>query len=103
MATKINHQVKAKKLDTELKKAKKTITELKKDLKNTLKDLKIIVEEAYVFGYSEALHDMDKKSDALDKHLEKALLQFEKGYGKKATKKTTKKATKKPTKTKKRK
>jgi hypothetical protein len=85
----------AKKPQTELAKAKKKIVELEKDIKETVQDANLLIEEAFITGYAEALIDADKKADAMEKYLEKAMKGFEQEYGKKLKKTPIKKTVKK--------
>ena len=70
----------------ELKKAKETVKHLEKEiatLKKTYhKDLAILIEEAYMAGYSDAIVDFDKKAESMEKFLHEALKEFEKSYRK---------------------
>lgn len=92
----------AGKLKSELAKTKKAFDALKK---KQASDLLKLAEEAYYAGYIDAMVDMDEKAEAMDKFIEKSLLQFEKEYAKKVKapvkkavkKKKTKKTTKKRT------
>ncbi len=72
-----------KKLKADLAKAQKEIANLKKKQTD---DLLKLAEEAYFAGYTDAMVDMDEKAEAMDKHIEKALTQFEKEYNRKLAK-----------------
>jgi len=95
---KVSHHVVGKS-PNELEHAKKTIKMLEKEmasLKNAYtKELAILIEEAYMAGYSDAIIDFDKKAEAMEKYLHKALKEFEKSYQNFALKEVTSKKGKK--------
>lgn len=70
----------------ELSSAKETIKKLEKELSSLkssyAKDIAVLIEEAYMAGYSDAIVDFDKKADAMEKFLHKSLGDFEKNYRK---------------------
>lgn len=73
-----------KNLKTELAKAKKEIIALKKELKTNqaqcLKEMGLLVEDAFITGYTEALDDTDRKNIAMEKFMNQALAKFDKEY-----------------------
>lgn len=87
-----------KQLTNELKTAKKTIQNLKDDFAkfkaSCMQDMNLLIEDAYVAGYSDAVQDFDKKTEAMEKYMEKAMIQFEKEYGRKIQKQGCKKSKK---------
>lgn len=62
-----------------IKKLEKEISALKQSY---TKELASLMEEAYVAGYSDAIADFDKKAEAMEKFLHKALKEFEQDYKK---------------------
>lgn len=70
----------------ELKHAKKTIGKLEKEItllkKSYMKEMAVLIEEAYMTGYGDAVADFDKKAEAMEKFLHKALKEFEQEYKK---------------------
>lgn len=84
-------------LQKELKTAKEVISAQAKEISSLKKsfeeDLEILLEEAYMAGYTDALEESDKKAMAMEKFLQQALDEFEKVYQKapgKAAKKSNK-------------
>lgn len=71
------------KLKADIAKAKNEIAQLKKKQAD---DLLKLAEEVYFAGYTDAMVDMDEKTEAMDKYIEKALVEFEKDYNKKLAK-----------------
>ena len=70
----------------ELKNAQEAIKKLEKEItslkRSYLKEMAILIEEAYMTGYSDAVLDFDKKAEAMEKFLHKSLKELEEEYKK---------------------
>ncbi|HCU05674.1 MAG: hypothetical protein A2X77_03650 [Gammaproteobacteria bacterium GWE2_42_36] len=91
-------------LQKELKKSKEIISAQTKEISSLKKsfeeDLEILLEEAYMAGYTDALEEADKKAMSMEKFLQQALDEFEKVYQRTPDKKAKKSSTSKKAKSK---
>jgi hypothetical protein len=92
-------KAKLKKAEAELKKLK--ATSLKPMTPKEAKALEDKLEKIFNQGYQEALKDMQRAEDAFEKHMDKAVLEFEKKIFPKLKQAIVIKAKKKPAKAKK--